>query len=247
MHGRWGIEGGFHTIPVRSTCPGARCGRVKLSAIHLHAEGSYQVSGFRLPENRVDDASSGFRSGEAESSGSIRRALLRKRVSWRTIRRSGSPPAAEGDPAQAIAEGALSGVVSNRTGAISSPESLRDRPDAGGDLGQLQRLPRPGRADLKYYNYSNRSIIARSQIHGLTADEEAESPPTSGPCRGHRWCPGRVLEPAVPARAGLDSRPVYEWARGRGSRRSSRTRWTFNSIFPGAYQASESGAKVWDV
>ena len=68
--------------------------------------------------------------------------------------------------------------------------------------------------DLKYFSYSNRSIIDRSVFHGLT------------PAQGNRIAayirsldypnPGRPWNPPYQPGPGLDSKPIVEWAAGAG-------------------------------
>jgi hypothetical protein len=74
---------------------------------------------------------------------------------------------------------------------------------------------RDGR-DLKYFNYSNWSIEARSVFHGLTPTEGQQiasyirSLATPAPAAARPWNP-----PYQPC-PGLDSRPVEQWAAGGG-------------------------------
>ncbi|MGL4230783.1 MAG: hypothetical protein ACRCWJ_05390 [Casimicrobium sp.] len=74
---------------------------------------------------------------------------------------------------------------------------------------------RDGR-DLKYFNYSDWSIVARSQFHGLTTKQGEQlaayirNLPLPAPKQARPWNP-----PYQPA-AGIDARPVTEWAAGGG-------------------------------
>ncbi len=68
--------------------------------------------------------------------------------------------------------------------------------------------------DLKYFNYSNKSIRARSMFHGLTAqqgDEIASYVRTLDVPN-----PGRPWNPPYQPGPGLDSQPVSNWAAGAG-------------------------------
>jgi hypothetical protein len=68
--------------------------------------------------------------------------------------------------------------------------------------------------DLKYFNYSNNSIRARSIFHGLTAqqgDQIASYIRTLNVVN-----PGRPWNPPYQPGPGLDSRPVIDWAAGAG-------------------------------
>jgi hypothetical protein len=70
--------------------------------------------------------------------------------------------------------------------------------------------------DLKYFNYSNWSIIQRSIFHHLTGSQGADiasyirSLTTPAPAAARPWNPPYQPGP------GLDSRPVTEWAAGAG-------------------------------
>jgi len=68
--------------------------------------------------------------------------------------------------------------------------------------------------DLKYFNFSNASITARSRFHGLTdlQGRQIASYVRSLPGRG----PGRPWNPPYQPGPGLDRRPVAEWAAGAG-------------------------------
>jgi hypothetical protein len=68
--------------------------------------------------------------------------------------------------------------------------------------------------DLKYFNYSNHSIQARSLFHGLTAqqgDQIASYIRTLNVAN-----PGRPWNPPYQPGPGLDSQPVINWAAGAG-------------------------------
>ena len=72
---------------------------------------------------------------------------------------------------------------------------------------------RDGR-DLKYFNFSNASIVARSRFHGLT-DEEGEQ--IASYVRGLALpSPGRPWNPPYQPGPGLDARPAGDWAAGAG-------------------------------
>jgi cytochrome c553 len=68
--------------------------------------------------------------------------------------------------------------------------------------------------DLKYFNYSNLSIIERSKFHGLT-EEQGEQIASyiralPGPAPGRPWNPPYQPGP------GLDDKPIEEWSAGAG-------------------------------
>lgn len=68
--------------------------------------------------------------------------------------------------------------------------------------------------DLKYFNFSNGSIVARSQFHGLSAlqGEQVASYIRSLPLPN----PGRPWNPPYQPGPGLDQQPISNWAAGAG-------------------------------
>ena len=68
--------------------------------------------------------------------------------------------------------------------------------------------------DLKYFNYSNASIIARSCFHGLSRREGEQVASYIRSLKVPN--PGRPWNPPYQPGPGLDSRPVVEWAAGAG-------------------------------
>ncbi len=68
--------------------------------------------------------------------------------------------------------------------------------------------------DLKYFNYSNNSIVARSTFHGLTA---AQGNQIASYVRSLNVPnPGRPWNPPYQPGPGMDSQPVTSWAAGAG-------------------------------
>jgi hypothetical protein len=80
---------------------------------------------------------------------------------------------------------------------------------------------RDGR-DLKYFNYSNESIISRSRFHGLseTQGRQIAAYIRSRTLRAEDGstyeAPGRPWNPPYQPGQGLDDNPVHEWAAGAG-------------------------------
>jgi cytochrome c553 len=70
--------------------------------------------------------------------------------------------------------------------------------------------------DLKYFNYSNFSIVDRAKFHGLTEREGQQiasyirTLPVAAPQRARPWNPPYQPGP------GLDAKPVSEWSAGAG-------------------------------
>ncbi|MBX3246560.1 MAG: hypothetical protein KF901_05195 [Myxococcales bacterium] len=70
--------------------------------------------------------------------------------------------------------------------------------------------------DLKYFNYSNRSIIERSRFHELTRAEGENIASYIRSLDIPFVAQARPWNPAYQPGPGMDSRPVYEWAAGAG-------------------------------
>jgi len=68
--------------------------------------------------------------------------------------------------------------------------------------------------DLKYFNFSNRSIVARARFHGLSTlqAEQIASYIRSLPLPS----PGRPWNPPYQPGPGLDEQPISNWAAGAG-------------------------------
>ena len=68
--------------------------------------------------------------------------------------------------------------------------------------------------DLKYFNFSNHSIIERSKFHGLS---EMQGEQIASYIRSLNVpSPGRVWNPPYQPGPGLDAKPVEEWSAGAG-------------------------------
>ena len=68
--------------------------------------------------------------------------------------------------------------------------------------------------DLKYFNFSNASVIARSRFHGLT---ERQGEQIASYVRSLKVPnPGRPWNPPYQPGPGLDARPIEDWAAGAG-------------------------------
>jgi hypothetical protein len=68
--------------------------------------------------------------------------------------------------------------------------------------------------DLKYFNYSNKSIIERAKFHGLTESEGAQIASYIRSLSNVN--PGRPWDPPYQPGPGIDSKPVNAWAAGAG-------------------------------
>lgn len=70
--------------------------------------------------------------------------------------------------------------------------------------------------DLKYFNFSNHSIIERSKFHGLSQDEGERIASYIRQVNMPVVNQARPWNPAYQPGPGIDSRPAYEWAAGAG-------------------------------
>ncbi len=246
-----GFGSGFHTIPVEVDLPKRvlREGENSI-AFEYTRQDSHVVSGFKAWENRIDDASSGYRVIRMNLKDRGGRLLLDPErfedddpVFW-------EPPTTEVDLAQAIQDGwnLWRGLKPDGT-----PFRLKNSSSIGLTPPEIKATcsdchAQDGR-DLKYYNYSNHSIVARSLIHGLSEEEGRR---IAAYIRTLSGAPvaraARPWNPPFQPGPGLDSRPEYEWAAGAGlDAVVEDPAETYNGIFPGAFRKNEKGAVEWDL
>jgi hypothetical protein len=96
--------------------------------------------------------------------------------------------------------------------------------------------------DLKYFNYSNYSIVARSVFHGLTALQGNQIASYIRTLSVNN--PGRPWNPPYQPGPGLDSLPVNEWAAGAGlDAVAASDQDQLNDIFPAGVQNSVFSAQ----
>lgn len=107
---------------------------------------------------------------------------------------------------EALAEGATLWRTKPLTVSRLDPTPMRAR--------CMDCHTRDGR-DLKYFNYSNRSIIAAARQHGLSQEEGEKIASYIRSLQGVPT-PGRPWNPPYQPGPGLDARPVSEWAAGAG-------------------------------
>jgi hypothetical protein len=70
--------------------------------------------------------------------------------------------------------------------------------------------------DLKYFNFSNESIIQRSMFHGLSQDDGKKIASYIRSRKLPIVAKARPWNPTYQPGPGLDAKPVYEWAAGAG-------------------------------
>ncbi len=246
-----GIGGGFHTLPLEIELPkGVLREGENLIGFEYTRLDSYAVSGFQKPENRVDDASSGFRVIRLNLKDRSGRVLLGPERFRDDDPREWGPPETEVELAQAIQDGWMLWRGKKPDGR---PYLLKNFSGIGLTPLEVKATcadchAHDGR-DLKYYNYSNRSIVARSRIHGLTDEEGRRIAAYIRTLAGAPVVPqARPWNPPFQPGPGLDSRPVYEWAAGAGlDAVVEDPAETYNGIFPGAYRKTATGEMAWDL
>jgi hypothetical protein len=95
--------------------------------------------------------------------------------------------------------------------------------------------------DLKYFNYSNNSIQARSVFHGLTAQQGDQIASYIRTLNVPN--PGRPWNPPYQPGPGLDSQPVANWAAGAGLDAVLDTdEEMVSAMFPSGFQSSTFAA-----
>jgi hypothetical protein len=246
-----GIGGGFHTLPLEIELPkGVLREGENLIVLEFIRQDSYAVSGFQKLENRIDDASSGFRVIRLNLKDRSGRVLLGPERFRDDDPRGWGPPETEVELAQAIQDGWMLWRGRKPDGR---PYLLKNFSGIGLTPLEIQATcsdchAHDGR-DLKYYNYSNRSIVARSRIHGLTDEEGRRIAAYIRTLAGAPVVPhARPWNPPFQPGPGLDSRPVYEWAAGAGLEAVLEDPVeTYNGVFPGAYRKTATGGMAWDL
>lgn len=99
---------------------------------------------------------------------------------------------------------------------------LLHRPDGASMQASCRDCHANNGRDLKYFNYSNYSIVTRSKFHGLSQEqgEDIASWIRSQPLvdkNGMEYsAPGRPWNPPYQPGPGLDEQPVHEWTAGAG-------------------------------
>lgn len=95
--------------------------------------------------------------------------------------------------------------------------------------------------DLKYFNYSNRSIVTRSQFHGLTEKQGQQIASYIRTLNVPASVNGRPWNPPYQPAPGMDARPLSEWAAGAGEEAVLGSfEEIYNYLFPEAVEADGS-------
>jgi hypothetical protein len=100
--------------------------------------------------------------------------------------------------------------------------------------------------DLKYFNYSNYSIIKRAEFHGMSATQGAQIASYIRTLNVPN--PGRPWNPPYQPGPGLDSQPVQDWAAGAGvDAVLPKSSDMLPYIFPSGLSASNTAANASDI
>jgi len=184
-----GIGGGFGTLKLTVALPANT------------VVGGANTIQFRF--NQTDGVASGFRVVAFNFLGSDAARMLEPGAFMEENPDTWTPPLTDADSLRAGREAWY--------GATLTASTLPDAKTIRAHCADCHA--RDGR-DLKYFNFSNASIAARSRFHGLTdlQGRQIASYVRSLPGRG----PGRPWNPPYQPGPGLDARPVAEWAAGAG-------------------------------
>lgn len=197
-----GLGGGFRTVRLTVPVSGLRIGNNTFTFTHRDAD--LQSLGFRIVDFnllRGDNPANRVLSGA--------QIALDNPTQWTA-------------PRSAPADISAGRALWSQRDALYDPwvDSLDNQMNGGAVTGRLRAACADCHAadgrDLKYFNYSNESIIARSVFHRLSRvqGEQIASYLRSLPQRV--VAQARPWNPAYQPGAGLDARPAYEWAAGAG-------------------------------
>ena len=205
-----GIGGGFHTLQMTMRLPGGVV-TTGVNTITFKFNGTDgRVSGFRVLGFNIEDSSGNqFISPSA--------------FSWADPNTWTPPSSASSD----IAEG----QTLWRTASLTIPVASGTQPIKAHCM---DCHTQDGR-DLKYFNYSNKSIQARSMFHGLTATQGNQIASYIRSLNVPN--PGRPWNPPYQPGPGLDSQPVEDWSAGAGINAVLNSdQDMLNAMFPGGPQ-----------
>ncbi len=184
-----GIGGGFATLELTLTLPETTILK--------------QTNAVEFRFNRTDGVVSGFRVLAFNFLTVEGRRLLRDEAFLHEDPNSWRPPLS--DPDQISAGGEL---------WRKAPLTGSGLPNAPAIRAHCSDCHTQDGRDLKYFNYSNRSIVARSQFHGLS---ELEGRQIASYIRSLAVPnPGRPWNPPYQPGPGLDAQPATSWAAGAG-------------------------------
>jgi hypothetical protein len=183
-----GIGGGFHTLALTMNLP-AGVVVAGTNTITFQFNGTNGVtSGFRVLQFNIQSAGNNLISSS--------QFVQDDPNTWQ--------------PPSSAAADIAAGQTLWQTGALTKPTSSGPVPIQAhcGDCHSQD-----GR-DLKYFNYSNYSIEARSEFHGLTATQGAQIASYIRSLNIPN--PGRPWNPPYQPGPGMDSQPVANWSAGAG-------------------------------
>ena len=207
-----GIGGGFHTLQMTMNLPAGvvTTGTNTITFKFNGTEG--RVSGFRVLGFNIEDSNGNqFISSSA--------------FAWTDPNTWTPPSSASSD----ITEG----QTLWRTASLTVPTSSGAHPI----LAHCMDCHAQDGRDLKYFNYSNKSIQARAMFHGLTATQGNQIASYIRSLNVSN--PGRPWNPPYQPGAGLDEQAVDSWSAGAGlSAVLNSDDDMFSAMFPSGVQSS---------
>jgi len=117
-------------------------------------------------------------------------------------------------PPSSVASDIAAGSALWHTGALTIPSTSGGSPSP--ILAHCSDCHSEDGRDLKYFNYSNTSIIARSMFHGLSSQQGTQIASYIRTLTAPASAGGRPWNPPYQPGPGMDSKPVSEWAAGAG-------------------------------
>ncbi|HYL36158.1 MAG TPA: hypothetical protein VEV17_09630 [Bryobacteraceae bacterium] len=206
-----GIGGGFHTLQMTMNLP-AGVVNAGTNTITFRFNGTDgRVSGFRVLQFNVQDASGN-------------QLVASSSFAW-TDPNSWQPPSSAASDISA-------GQTLWRTARLTVPTSVGAQPI----LAHCMDCHTQDGRDLKYFNYSNNSIIARSMFHGLSAQQGSQIASYIRSLNVSN--PGRPWNPPYQPGPGLDSQPVDSWSAGAGLSAVLSNDESMTGLFPGGVQSA---------
>jgi hypothetical protein len=235
-----GLGGGHETLPLEiPLVPGALVAGTNTISFRYVRQEAYAVNGFTNVDNRIDDASSGFRVIKVNFKNSVGEALLSDdRFAYEDPRTWTAPASVATNLSLAITNGWQLWRGTNPTTGLRF--ELFNPVGVGLTTTNIWAScsdchTRTG-LDLAKWHFSNKSIQFRSVFHGLSELEGdwitayIRSLPVEYATNAYPWNP--LFQPGP----GLDSLPPSQWAAGAGwDAVITNQAQIVNAIWPGSY------------
>lgn len=144
----------------------------------------------------------------------------------------------EADPAQFVAPSTLPSEIAAGKQLWQNASLVTSFPPANTMLARCADCHTVSGADLKYFGYSNKSIVERAKFHGLSEAQglQITSYIRSLPVKAI----GRPWNPPYQPGPGVSAKPIDEWAAGAGIQNVlDDDRATLNALFPNGVKREE--------